>query len=220
MRTVAAVPVKDLENAKQRLVPVLSPEERRALARAMLEDVLEALAAVGLDSVLVVTRDPEVMALARQYSTAVLKETANRGQTEAVALAQRFAAEQGAQRFLTIPSDVPQVTPQEISALVEASRQGPGAGFVPSRSGLGTNGVLLSPPDLMALRFGEPSFADHLSAARQRGLEPVVLRLAGLGLDVDGPEDLRALLESERKTRSAELLRALGIEARLGRSGP
>ena len=45
MSVIAAVPVKDLANAKQRLVPALSPAERRELARAMLGDVLEALVA-------------------------------------------------------------------------------------------------------------------------------------------------------------------------------
>ncbi len=216
MRTVAAVPAKDLENAKQRLVTVLSPEERRTLARAMLEDVLEALAAAGLDAVLVVTRDPEVMAVTRQHHIAILEEGETRGHTEAVALAQRMAADRGAQRFLTIPGDVPQVTPQEIATLVEAASSGPSAVFVPSCSGFGTNGVLLSPPDVMGLKFGEPSFANHLTAARRRGLDPVVLRLPGLGLDVDGPEDLRTLLDSERATRSRSLLRALGVASRLG----
>ncbi|MGH7300023.1 MAG: 2-phospho-L-lactate guanylyltransferase, partial [Candidatus Rokuibacteriota bacterium] len=45
MNLLAAVPVKDLVNAKQRLVPALAPRERRELARAMLEDVLDAAVA-------------------------------------------------------------------------------------------------------------------------------------------------------------------------------
>ncbi len=212
---MAAVPTKDLENAKQRLVGLLSREERRALARTMLEDVLEALTHASLDSVVVVTRDPEVLALASRFPVVILEEAENRGHTEAVALAQRVAAERGAQQFLTIPGDVPQVTPQEISALIEAMPSSPGVVFVPSRSGFGTNGALLSPPETMGLKFGEPSFANHLTAARARGLEPKVLRLPGLSLDIDGPEDLRALLESERKTRSWNFLRALEVESRL-----
>lgn len=220
MKTLAAVPVKDLENAKQRLVPVLSPEERRALARTMLEDVLDALAEASLDRVLVVTRDPEVIALARQHHASVLEEPENRGHTEAVALAQRVAADRGAQRFLTIPGDVPQVTPQEIAALVAAASAGPGVVFVPSRSGFGTNGVLLSPPDLMRLKFGEPSFANHLIAARRGGLDPVILPLPGLGLDIDGPEDLRTLLENDRKTRSRRLIQTLGLAACRGGTEP
>lgn len=220
MKTLAAVPVKDLENAKQRLVPVLSPEERRALARTMLEDVLDALWEASLDRVLVVTRDPEVIALARQHHASVLEEPENRGHTEAVALAQRAATDRGAQRFLTIPGDVPQVTPQEIAALVAAASAGPGVVFVPSRSGFGTNGVLLSPPDLMRLKFGEPSFANHLIAARRGGLDPVILSLPGLGLDIDGPEDLRTLLENDRKTRSRRLIQTLGLASCRGWTEP
>ncbi|MBI4561000.1 MAG: 2-phospho-L-lactate guanylyltransferase [Candidatus Rokubacteria bacterium] len=215
MRTMAAVPAKDLENAKQRLAQVLAPDERRALARAMLEDVLDALLEAGLDGVFVVTRDPEVIALALRFQVAILEEAEGRSHTEAVALAQRVAAECSAQRFLTIPGDVPQVTAQEIAALVGAAPPGPGVVLVPSRSGFGTNGALLSPPDVIRLKFGEPSFANHLIAARRGGLDPVVLQLPGLGLDIDAPEDLRALLESGRSTRSSDLLRALGVEGRL-----
>jgi 2-phospho-L-lactate guanylyltransferase len=92
---VAAVPVKDLVNAKQRLVPALSPRERRELARAMLEDVLEVMVAALPGSVLVITTDPEVQALARAGGAECLAESANRGHTAAVAFAQREAAAGG-----------------------------------------------------------------------------------------------------------------------------
>ena len=205
---VAAVPVKDLSNAKQRLVPVLSPSERYLLARAMLEDVLAALCGAGLDTVLVVTRDAEVIELARRFAVAILEEVENRGHTEAVALAQREAVKMGAQVFLTIPGDVPLVTVEEIRAVTGTAVPGRGAVFTPSRSGFGTNAALLTPPDVVPLKFGEPSFANHLTAARERGVEPTVLRLPGLGLDIDGPDDLAALVAEGTQTRSARLLRA------------
>ena len=205
---VVAVPVKDLGNAKQRLVPALSPSERYLLARAMLEDVLEALCRGGLDAVLVVTRDAEVIELARRFAVAILEEVDNRGHTEAVALAQREAVRMGARAFLTIPGDVPLVTADEIHAVCRAGDPGRRAVFVPSRSGFGTNAALLSSPDVMPLKFGEPSFANHLTAARERGVEPTVLRLPGLGLDIDGPDDLPALLAEGGQARSGRLLRA------------
>lgn len=213
--TLAAVPVKDLANAKQRLIPILSAAERRELARAMLEDVLTALGQAGLDGILVVTRDPDVMEIARRFAATIVPEPENRSHTEAVALAQRHAALRGAGRFLTLPADVPRVTPEEIRALSDAAESGPAAVFVPSRSGFGTNGVLLVPPDLIPLKFGEPSFENHLGAARERGLEPAVLRLPGLALDIDGPEDLRTLAESGDSTRSVRLVRALEVARRL-----
>jgi len=62
---------------------------------------------------------------------------------------------------------------------------------VPSLSGFGTNAVLLEPPDRMPLKFGEPSFDNHLLAARAAGIQPIVLRLPGIGLDIDAPEKNR-----------------------------
>src|SRR3989442_1027508 len=195
---VAAVPVKDLINAKQRLVPALGAAERAALAAAMLQDVLAALAAARLDRVWVVTG-------AGGRGAEPLAEDANRGHTAAVARAQAEATRLGARVFLTVPGDVPCVTADEIRRLAEAPTPG-GPAFVPSRSGLGTNGAALAPPDAMPLTFGEPSFDNHLAAARARGLEPRVLALPGLGLDVDAPDDLAALLSAPGATVSARLV--------------
>lgn len=217
MTTVAAVPVKDLANAKQRLVSLLGPEERRALARAMLVDIFQALRGAPLEVIYLITRDPEVMALARQHGFPCLIESANRGHTEAVALAQQIAQAGGARRFLTIPGDIPCITTEEVRRLCGALAAERGAVFVPSLSGFGTNAALLAPPDAMPLKFGEPSFSNHLEAAREHGLSPVVLELPGIGLDVDAPEDLALLLERGPATSSAALLREMGIAARFSR---
>lgn len=220
MSVVVAVPVKDLVNAKQRLVAFLSPPERRDLARAMLEDVLEALAGARIGPVLVVTRDPEVEGLAARHGAGTLREESNLGHTEAVAHAQRAALARGAARFLTVPGDVPCVTPAELRTLSETPLDAPGAVFVPSLSGFGTNAALLEPPDAMPLKFGEPSFDNHLVAARAAALRPLVLRLPGIGLDIDAPDDLSLLLERGPSTRSARLLVSLDVPARLARRGP
>ena len=124
-----------------------------------------------------------------------------------MAFAQQQAAARGLARFLTIPGDVPCVTAGEVATLCGALDDAPGVVFVPSRSGLGTNAALLAPPGAMPLTFGEPSFANHLAAARAAGLVPRVVELPGIGLDVDAPEDLPVLLERGPQTRSARLLR-------------
>lgn len=215
MSVVAAVPVRDFATAKRRLGAALEAAERAALAEAMLEDVLEAVGAAGLDAVLVVTAAPEVAACGRRFGAEVLVEPASRGHSAAVALAQAAAVARGADLFLTIPGDVPAVTAAEIRAVLGAAAGERAAVFVPSLSGYGTNAALLRPPDAMALKFGEPSFANHLSAARARELAPVMLRLPGLGLDVDTPEDLRALLARGVSTRSGRLLGRLDLARRL-----
>jgi len=216
---VAAVPVKDLVNAKQRLVPLLGPGERRELARAMLTDVLTALGAAALERVWVVTREPVVAALARALGAEPLAEDDNRGHTAAVARAQAEAARLGASVFVTLPGDVPCVTAAEIRALADAASGIRAAAFTPSRSGLGTNGVALRPPDVMRLRFGEPSFDDHLAAARALGLAPRVLAQPGLALDIDAADDLAALLERGAGTHAHRLLDAWGVRDRLAAAG-
>ena len=214
MSLLLAVPVKDLVNAKQHLIPALSPSERRELARAMLEDVLEAAVAALPGAVLVVTTDPEVEAVTRAAGALCLAESANRGHTAAVAFAQREAVARGVARFLTLPGDVPCVTAQEIVTLCDALAETPGVVFVPSRSGHGTNAALLTPPDAIPLTFGEPSFENHLKTARAAGLTPHVLELPGIGLDVDAPDDLPDLLHRGPATRSARLLRSFPMGAR------
>jgi 2-phospho-L-lactate guanylyltransferase len=216
---IAAVPVKDLVNAKQRLVRVLAADERAALARAMLKDVLAALGAARLDRVWVVTREPAVAALAREAGAATLAEDDNRGHTAAVARAQGEAARLGARVFLTVPGDVPCATGEEIRRLAEAAAVPRAAVFTPSRSGLGTNGAALAPPDAMPLTFGEPSFDNHLAAASAHGLAPRVLSLPGLALDVDAPEDLAALLDTGGDTATARLVAGWRLHERLHAAG-
>lgn len=215
MDVLAAVPVKDLVNAKQRLIPALGAGERQALARAMLEDVLTALCAALPGCAFLVTTDAQVMEVAGRFDVECLVESSNRGHTQAVAFAQQQALARGAARFLTIPGDVPCVTPEEIAEL--CGPRDPGAAFVPSYSGLGTNGALLSPPDAMPLTFGEPSFDNHLRAARDRGVAARVVRLPGMGLDIDAPDDLARLLDRGRGTRSAALLASWRLPSLAGR---
>jgi 2-phospho-L-lactate guanylyltransferase len=162
----------------------------------------------------VVTRDADVIAIGRAFGVTIVSEDANRGHTAAVAHAQREAVTVRAGVFLTIPGDVPCVRPEEIDALTRAASES-GVAFTPSRSGLGTNGAALAPPQAMALTFGEPSFDNHLAAARRGGFSPRVLAQAGLGLDIDDPGDLRALLTEGSHTESGRLVGGWTVAERL-----
>ncbi len=203
---VAVVPAKDFGAAKQRLARALPGEARSALARAMLEDVLAALAGAGLDRVLV----EDAAGLAAAHGATVIREGRGEGHTAAVARGLAACRGLGATLLLTVPGDLPCLTTDEVRAVLAACGRPPAAVLVPSRSGLGTNVACLAPPDAVPLRFGEPSFADHVAAARARGIEPIVLALPGAALDIDGPEDLEALLARGPETRAARALRALG----------
>ena len=192
----AVVPVKELAHAKTRLAPQLSPAVRETLARAMVEDVIDALAQVrGLAGLIVVTVDPRVAALAARRGATIHGERATEGHTGAVmSAAQRLQAE-GRDGMLTVPGDIPALRASEIEALLERHRAAPAFTIVPARDGRGSNAIVMSPPAAVRLAFGNDSFLPHLAAARQAGIEPtIVTGLDGIAHDVDSYEDAVALL--------------------------
>ena len=207
---VAVIPAKDLPDAKMRLSPLLAPSDRRSLFCAMLEDVLTAVCTTSsIARVLVVTREPDLMRLARRFDAEVCREPTNRGHTQAVQFAIEELRARSPDAVLTIPGDVPLVTKEEIEAIVAASPRAPSVVLVPSRNGQGTNGVLLRPPDAMRLRFGEPSFVEHVQSAERHGLAKRVLDLPGLALDIDTSADLAKLRTQQGGASTRRLLDAL-----------
>jgi 2-phospho-L-lactate/phosphoenolpyruvate guanylyltransferase len=210
------LPVKDLPRAKQRLAGILSAQERQELARAMLEDVLSALAAsAGLAGILLVTRDAEARRLAARYGARVLAEATNRGHTAASSLAARTLAREAVAGMLQVPADIPLVTPDDVAALLQVHGEAPAVTLAPSRDERGTNAVACSPPDVMRLRFGDDSFSPHLRRAQALGIEPQIVRRPGLALDIDTPDDLAAFLAAPSPTRAFAYLAASGIGLRV-----
>ena len=212
----AVVPIKDFADAKERLSPVLSPSERRALARAMAEDVLRALlAAPELGGVAAVTRDAEARRLCAGLGVRVLGEARNRGQTAAVMAASRTLEGEGVTDVLTVPGDAPLVLPRDVRSVVAAHGAAPAMTIVPARDRKGSNCVVLSPPGCVALKFGENSFYPHLEAARDAGIPPLAVEAPNLALDVDTPDDLELLMGEPARTRAQEFLAKAGVPGRL-----
>jgi len=202
------VPIKKLSGAKQRLASVLSPEQRAELARAMFKDVCAALSEVpGCPTVAVVTNDASATRLARQCGFEIIRDEENLGESEAIALATLEAEKRGAEFTLVLPADIPLVTADEI-AMVLAAAPEQGTVLVRAGDGRGTNAILRRPANLFPCKFGNDSFLPHRAAARATGLPVVVLDgVAGIGLDIDRPEDLEALLAVPIETRTQRLLR-------------
>ncbi len=206
------IPVKNLENAKERLSPVLSPAERRALAEAMLQDVLEAAASVNHQTrIAVVTSDPLAKTWARQYGFGIIADPENLGESDAIAHATEHCIANGEDSTLVIPGDIPLVQAEDIEQVLAAAPS-QGSVLVPGWDGRGSNAVLRRPADLFPLRFGNDSFPPHVRAAQATGQPCIVLRLPRVGLDVDNPADLAQLLAAEGNTRAQQLLRGWKLQ--------
>ena len=214
----AVVPVKEFKGAKQRLSPCLSPDERRLLATTMLEDVLEAVSAVeALAGVLVVTIDPVATSLASRHGARVVWEGARDGHTGAVTAAARLLVREGRAGMMTMPGDIPRLSSEEIAAILAAHRAAPSFTIVPAHDDLGSNTIICSPPDAVPLRFGEDSFYPHIDAARARGIDPLIVRHPGIGMDIDNPVDLVTFLKMSPpvRTRTLAFLEQSGVAERL-----
>ena len=207
MRTLAVLPVKSFGLAKQRLGDAVGAEDRRALARAMAGDVLDALGRVeGLGGVIVVSAeelgadtagiegaDPPVSAgrFARGSPIELVHDPEEAGQSAAARRGIRAAVARGAQRVLLVPGDCPALDPAEVGALLAGAA--PGVVIVPDRHGSGTNALLIEPPAALTPAFGPGSFARHAALAHAAGATVRIGRLPSLELDVDTPGDLEAL---------------------------
>jgi 2-phospho-L-lactate guanylyltransferase len=198
MTTTAVIPVKQLENAKQRLSGFLTADERRQLFSAMVEDVLTAVeACVLIDNFIVVTDDEDVADLARSFGAEIRPEPESPGLIESVTASAKQLAAEGVEVMLFLPGDVPLVTAEELEVLLEGFGRADTPEFliVPASDLGGSNCVACAPPDCMSFGFGVDSFRRHLDIARDLGLTPTVAKLPGIGLDIDTPEDLAALVD-------------------------
>jgi 2-phospho-L-lactate guanylyltransferase len=205
MRTAAVLPVKRFDRAKQRLGASVDDALRTALARAMVADVLCALAeAESIERTIVVTREPAVAVAAREQGAIAIDDQAESGQPAAVTLGVRRALAEGFDRVLCVPGDCPALDAGELDALLRVAPSCAGEGdhgsepevvILPDRHGTGTNGLLLAPPDAIPPAFGPGSCERHRELALAAGISCRVERLPSLLLDVDTGADLAALRE-------------------------
>lgn len=213
----ALVPAKSLDTAKGRLASLLTEDERRSLALAMLEDVVRALqAAQDIDSVHVVSPDAAVLQKAAGLGAAPVEEPPSvRGINQALTHALETVAGENPDALLVVLADVPAITPADIGSVIEALPSGKGVVISPSAA-KGTSILALRPPDAIPFRFGDGSFAAHKREAMARGLKARVLRIESAAHDIDEPEDLRHLASIPAETATHALIAQLGIEERLG----
>jgi 2-phospho-L-lactate/phosphoenolpyruvate guanylyltransferase len=214
----AVVPVKPFAIAKRRLAPVLSSDERAQLARLMLEDVLDVLAACAvLSGVIVITRDDAAGRMARISGACVLSDSVF-DINAAVRMAIDLLCERRGAGMIVVPSDIPLLPAPLIEELGDHMSRSRAVTLVPATRDGGTNLLACSPVTAISPSFGPGSFQRHCSAARDAGIIPTVLASEAAGLDIDRSEDLVAFLSIPSATRSRAFLAGLDIDARLERN--
>ena len=187
------VPHRGLAAAKTRLAPVLDDGEREALARRLLEQVLR-VAHQACGDVVVITPSE---ALAPLVTAAGARLVVQRGMGLNAGLeqARREAIADAVETLVILHGDLPNLSTDDVAALFAAVPQPRGMAIAPDRTGSGTNGLALRPPDAIDFRFGVGSFEAHLAEAADAGVAVSEVHRPGLAFDLDTPADLARWIE-------------------------
>jgi 2-phospho-L-lactate guanylyltransferase len=190
----AIVPVKPLRLGKSRLSGVLSDDERAALNRRFLEQTLDTLRNTPeISQMLVVSRDPAALAVARQYGARTVHEDGTPDLNSALTRATYLARQYASQGVLILPADLPLLTKEDLSYFLEFVGKPPCVVISPDRHDNGTNALLVSPGGMITCDFGTGSFERHCKAALLAGANLQVVRNERIMLDLDTPDDLEML---------------------------
>jgi 2-phospho-L-lactate/phosphoenolpyruvate guanylyltransferase len=168
------VPLKATD-PKSRLAGELSPGERRALMRSLLERVVTVVREAGIERVTVVTG--EALEGYDVWADPGLPWN------EALAAAAREVVTAPLVAFVS--ADLPRLQADDVRALLEAT---PERGIAIGRAhDGGTNAIAMRPPGLVVTHFGEPQSA---SVHAGLGVPYAMVDVPGLACDIDTPEDL------------------------------
>jgi len=189
----ALIPFKPA-GSKSRLAGILSPEEREAFARAMLEDVIAAARDANCSPVIVATElfDSEdvQITIADKDLSGTLNEL----------LPQSIGS------ILILMADLPLATGPAIKRVISTASD---MAIVPGRGG-GTNAIFMKEPAKFHVDYYGMSFSKHLRIAQETGLSCEVIDSFVLHTDIDEKDDLVELL-THGTGKSRRYLEGLGF---------
>jgi 2-phospho-L-lactate/phosphoenolpyruvate guanylyltransferase len=195
----AIVPVKPLLLGKSRLAGVVPSVARSVMNRMMLEHTLSVLRDTqAIAETVVISRDPEALAIAREFHARTLLEQGGSQLNSALERATAVVATYQPHGLLILPADLPLLTVDDLQAVLEATKTSPAVVVAPDRHDRGTNALLTFPPGKISYRFGFNSFSEHCRGAQEAGVNLFIVRRQALGIDLDLPEDLELLRELQR----------------------
>ena len=197
----AIIPVSKFKNAKTRLSPFLTEEEREELLKAMLHDVTDTLKK-HVDKILIISRDEDVLSYAEKLNLDTILEDENSNLNKALKQAMKYCKGK-AKKVIIVPSDVPLIGKTNVQMLIDASKS---LDFiiVPSKGG-GTNMIIMKPMAIHT-RFEGFSYKEHVQSAERKKLNPQIHDSFFMALDVNTAEDLGEIMIHGEKTHTRKYL--------------
>jgi 2-phospho-L-lactate guanylyltransferase len=182
---IGAVPIKPFQAAKRRLQEVLSPALRASISRQLAANTVGAIQSAGATP-LILAADDEVADWGKNLGLAVILDEKS-DLNAAAALAVAEATRQGLP-WLVLHVDLPLLTPEVLTPAISLiSNHRP----VIAASSDGGTPLIGTDSAEFDFAYGPGSFQRHLRLLANEA--PVVIVDARVAIDLDGPDDLRAL---------------------------
>ena len=202
----AIIPVTKFKNAKTRLSPFLSEEEREKLLKVMLRDVTDTLKK-HVDKIFIISRDQDVLDYAESLNVNPILENDNSNLNKALTQAMKLCKGK-TKKIIIVPSDIPLIGKTNIKMLIDAGKS---LDFiiVPSKGG-GTNMIIMKPMAIHT-KFEGFSYKKHVQTAERKKLNPQVHDSFFMALDVNTTEDLGEIMIHGEKTHTRQYVKELKV---------
>ncbi len=202
----AIIPVTKFKNAKTRLSPFLSEDERENLLKAMLRDVTDTLKK-HVDEIIIISRDEQVLEYGESLNVTTILENDNSNLNKALTQAMKYCKGK-TKKVIIVPSDIPLIGKTNVGMLIEASKN---LDFiiVPAMGG-GTNMIIMKPMAIHT-RFEGLSYQEHIKVAERKKLNPQVHDSFFMALDVNTTEDLGEIMLHGTNTHTRKYLKELKV---------
>ena len=202
----AIIPVTKFKNAKTRLSPFLTEEEREQLLKVMLQDVTDTLKK-HVDKIFIISRDEEVLKYAEKLNVETILEDEGSNLNKALTQAMKYCKGK-AKKVIIVPSDVPLIGKTNVKMLIDASKN---LDFiiVPAKGG-GTNMIIMKPLAIHT-KYEGFSYKKHVQAAERKKLNPQVHDSFFMALDVNTAQDLGEIMLHGEKTHTRKYLKELKV---------
>ena len=210
MKIFAIVPVKSFERGKSILASMLDVVKRVKLCELLLDDTLTTLHnAYAISEVIVVSSDRRAHGISYKHGARFLKENEGRGVNKAIAIADSYCNEAGADATIVIPQDLPLLVPYDINMICESAKgYDKYMAICPSLRYDGSNALLRRPSKLIKTYYDNNSFDMHIKAAKEIRANLKIILSRRIMTDLDTIEDAENLMKEPTMTKSIIYLRS------------
>src|SRR5687767_1151165 len=198
--------MRGIRESKQRLAKAVSPADREALNRWLLDRTLGVVRdwLGDMGRCVFVSACDDALEIAREAGARPLGETGGAGgHNHAAAEGSSHAIALGARTIAMLPCDLPELTRE---ALDDFAAQAVRADFViaPDEEGTGTNALVLPAAAGLQFFFGPGSLARYVAWGMSRGFRTAVFKHPALAFDIDDPPHYERARASGLPTRQFE----------------